>query len=362
MKRLLAFILCAVMVLSLAACSGNQQSGGNASANTGTNSSNSETSGNNVAQTADNAENPYAVPELNWPNDTITIWCGYSAGGSSDLACRAMADALSRRLGVNVIVENQPGSNSWQCWTAIQQTIPKDGNNLTLVNTGIVTGKYDPINPRPYYVDDFSLLAAQVVDYEGIAIRIDDNRFTDMDSMVEYGKNNELYITASSGYFAGDGCIAQWLNKTYGTNFVVVPVDGSGDQRTMFLAGDTDILIGNVSDLMASGYGTEWKIICTFSDERTAQTPDVPTGKELGYDYFGFSARGFAYAKGVDERIVEAMRSAMIDIFENDTTYMDYMTAQGNNMELWLGDDWVAKIKERAQSNIDVWDLGVTVE
>lgn len=346
MKKLIALLLAMTMMLSLGACG---TSGGKNS---------------NTAQTNQTAadDNPYYIEELKWPSETITIWCGYSAGGSSDLLCRGMAEALQRELGVNVIVENAPGASSWKCWTSLQQTLPKDGYNLTLVNSGIVTGKYDPSNPRPYYVDDFAVLCSQVVDYEGIAIRTSENRFSDLASMIEYGKENEMYITASSGYFAGDGCIAQWLNSEYGTHITAVPVDGAGDQRTMFLAGDTDILVGNVSDLMSSGYGTDWEIICVFSDERLEQLPDVPTSKEEGFDYFGFSARGFAYAKGVDERIVTAMQEAMVDIFNNDQTYIDFVEGQGNNMVLWLGDELVGNMKEKAQHNIDVWNLGINVE
>lgn len=346
MKKILAMILSVVMIASLTACGSK------------------ETPAVSTPAVSAPAASGAAVSQgdLNWPNDTITIYCGYSAGGSSDLCTRYMADALQKELGVSVIVENLPGSNSWLCWNQLLQTTPKDGNYLALVNAGIVNGKYDPTNPRQYGVDDFALLTGQVMDYEGIAIRIDEDRFSDLDSLIAYGKENPMFITTTAGYFSGDGAIARWLNKDYGTQIETIPVDGAGDQRTMFLAGDTDILIGNISDLTASGNGTEWKIMCTFSNERTKYTPDVPTAKEQGYeDYIGFSARGFAYANGVDERIVQKMQDAMIAVFENED-YQKNMEALGCNTELMLGEDWLDALKKNTQDKLDIWELGVTVE
>ena len=42
----------------------------------------------------------------------INILLGYGAGGDSDVCTRYMADALSKELGVNVVVTNMGGANA----------------------------------------------------------------------------------------------------------------------------------------------------------------------------------------------------------------------------------------------------------
>ena len=45
----------------------------------------------------------------NFPEKPITLIVPYSAGGSTDVAMRALADAASKHLGQRVIVENRTG-------------------------------------------------------------------------------------------------------------------------------------------------------------------------------------------------------------------------------------------------------------
>ena len=82
MKKLLALMLTVVMVLTLVACSKSDPSGDTQTPSTGKEDSSA------------------------WPSKAITLLCGYSAGGSSDLGCRYLAEALKTELGVPVIVEN----------------------------------------------------------------------------------------------------------------------------------------------------------------------------------------------------------------------------------------------------------------
>ena len=344
MKKIFAMILSVVMIASLTACGSKETPAASAPA--------ASVPAASVPATSTNQN------DLKWPNETITIYCGYSAGGSSDLLCRYMANALQKELGVSVIVENVPGSNSWQLWNSMIQTTAKDGNHLCLVNTGILTGKYDPTNPREYGMSDFEMLASQVVDYEGAAIRINEDRFNDMESFIAYAQENPVFISGTSGYFSGDKTIATYFNDNYGTQIEHVPVDGAGDQRTMFLAGDTDILFGNVSDLTASGNGSEWKIVATFSEERTPFTPDVPTLSELNLgDYIGYSVRGFAYADGVDEAIVEKMQQAMLNVSSNDAEYLAQLEAMGSQVQVMVGDEWTAALEKKTTNQLAIMGI-----
>jgi tripartite-type tricarboxylate transporter receptor subunit TctC len=46
-----------------------------------------------------------------YPADTVTMIVPYAAGGAGDIVGRLVADELSRRLGVNFVVENVGGAS-----------------------------------------------------------------------------------------------------------------------------------------------------------------------------------------------------------------------------------------------------------
>lgn len=304
---------------------------------------------------AEEGKTSAAAGATDWPTKPITMLCGYSAGGSSDLGCRYLAAALEKQLGQPVIVENVTGSGSWVCWNQLLHNTAKDGNTFALVNLNMLYGQYDESNPREEGVDSFELLANHVIDYQVLAIRDNEDRFTDFASLVEYAKDHELLLAVPSvGINSGDSTVATYLNDEFGCKITMVPVDGAADAAAMFVAGDTDFLSGNVGDVVdAEGY----KVIVCFSDERSSYLPDVPTAKETGVcDYVGFSARGYAYMKGVDEAIVAKMQDAMTKAFE-DPDYQANMAKMGAELKLYVGDDYAKLLDDQLESRLDIWGI-----
>ena len=59
-------------------------------------------------------------------------------------------------------------------------------------------GELDPDNPRKYNLDDVTVLANQALDYNVMAIRSNDTRFSDIDSFIEYAKSNPVLVSAQA--------------------------------------------------------------------------------------------------------------------------------------------------------------------
>ena len=309
-----------------------------------------------TTQVENSSNGEVSSDEIEWPTKPITLLCGYSAGGSSDLGCRYLAVALEKELGVPIVVENLPGSGSWNMWNQLLHSTATDGYTFGLVNLNMLYGKYDEVNPREEGVDDFKLLANHVIDYQVLAIRLDETRFTDMQSLIEYSQENELLMAAPTvGINSGDATVAKWLTENYGCKITIVPVDGSSDAAAMFLAGDVDFLSANVGDV-AEAEANGYKVIVCFADERSTYLPDVPTGKELGYDFISFSARGYAYMQGVDQAIVEKMQSAIAAAFD-DPDYQQSMAEMGAELKLYVGDEYTALLDEQLNVRLNIWNI-----
>lgn len=291
-----------------------------------------------------------------FPSETITLVCPFSAGGGTDIGARNMATALSSQLGVNVVVENQTGSGGWVAWTDLITGDYDDGYTIGLINHNYAMGELDPENPREYNLDDVQVLANQAIDYNIMAIRSNEERFTDLDSFIEYAKANPVLMSAqATGITDGDATTGEWFNKNFGTQITVVPVDGASDSRGMFLAGDTDIFFASISDVQTAYQSGEMKILCLFSDERSDFMPDVPTVAEVtGKEYKAFAARGYFYPAGVDAEIVEFMTNAMLEAMESEE-YKNNMEALGLQLDNTSGEAYKELLGSQVEARKEIW-------
>lgn len=311
MKKFLAMILCLVMVLSLAACGATEEP--------------AEEPAEEPVEDVAGEETPVEESDVDWPKRNITLLCGLSAGGSSDLGARVLADSLGKELGVAVTVENVTGGGSWIAWNQLLHNTDPDGDTFAFINQNVVFGQYDDVNPREEGLDDFELLMGQLVDYSVIMVREDDERFTDFASFVELAQTTDLMTSCTAtGITDGDATLIEVFRQELGANITIVPTDGGTEALAMLLAGDIDFFLNNActaARLINEGY----RVLCVFSDERSEALPDVPTAKESGLlDYTSGVVRGFAYPKGVDPAIVEKMTDAMRNAM-NSEGYLEAM-------------------------------------
>src|SRR5262245_24530606 len=64
-----------------------------------------------------------------YPNRPVRLLVGFSAGGTTDIAARLIAQWLTERLGQPVVVENRPGASANLAAEAVVRS-PPDGYTL----------------------------------------------------------------------------------------------------------------------------------------------------------------------------------------------------------------------------------------
>src|SRR5262245_28522313 len=67
-----------------------------------------------------------------YPSRPIRLLVGFSAGGTTDIAARLIAQWLTERLGQPVVVENRPGASANLAAEAVVRS-PPDGYTLLAV-------------------------------------------------------------------------------------------------------------------------------------------------------------------------------------------------------------------------------------
>lgn len=248
----------------------------------------------------------------NFPDRAITVIVSYAAGGGTDVGARILQPYVEEELGASLEIVNRPGGGGWVGWTELVNAEP-DGYTVGFINSpNLMPGYLNPQFDRNYTLDDFGPIANQVTDYGAIAINPDDDRFQDLDSLIEYAKNNKMTAT-STGVGSDDHFASLTLNDQYQTQFEAVHTEGSAKSRAAVLGGNVDALFANVGEIVPLHEDGELKAVGVMrdSEERSEFLPDVPTLREAGYpDVYSWSSRGVAGPVGIDSERMDVLVSA----------------------------------------------------
>ncbi len=85
-------------------------------------------------------------------------------------------------------------------------------------------------------------------------------------------------------------------------------------------------------------------VLAVFDSERSAFIPDIPTGKELGFDVSGSSDRGLIGPPSLDPEITAYLIETLKQI-ETDPEFQADAQSQGMGIHMLFGDDFAAYIQ-----------------
>ena len=238
-----------------------------------------------------------------WPSEPITILVGWSAGGSSDLISRMLAEALSKSLGVPVLVENKPGASSLLALSQVSKAKP-DGYTLGQMSCTAVTEKpflrpnfpFDPIKGFSYI--------SQVWNYTyGFVVR-PDAKWKTFPELVEDAKKQPGKMTYSTSGLASNMhvAMAKLEQKIPGFKMTVVPYKGGVPAVTALLGGHVDSCF-QTPEWKPHVDSGQLRLLAAPQKERLREFPDVPTWLDLGYGIYTLSQGAYVAPPNLPEKI-----------------------------------------------------------
>lgn len=296
--------LSTVMALNLAACSGGS----------GAAASSAAAPAPAVGSEASAEEGQTAS---GYPVDKVTLLCPSDAGGAMDQNCRMVAPYLEKHLGVPVEVTNMGGSACWIGWSYLYNEAAKDGSYISYANfPNMITGYLDPANSTGLDNTSFQFLEMFTSDTNIILAASGEDRFTDLESLLEYAKNNVVTV-ADAGARTDDAvCVAQ-LEKASGVTLQHVHFENTAGGMAAIQGKQVDLLVCNVSEAVEPIESGAVTGIGVIDRERSAFLPEIQCSGDLGYDISCSSSRGFICAQGMDDNakalVCEALEAAMND-------------------------------------------------
>lgn len=231
-----------------------------------------------------------ASPSLaqDYPDRPIRMIVGFPPGGSTDLAARVLADKLSRAMGQPVVVENRSGASGNIAADAVARAAP-DGYTLMLAASSFAAAPafFDTLGWDP--VKDFTPVA-KVATVPLVVVVNPDVPARTLKELVAYSKANPGEINmASPGATTLTRLAGELFKQEAGLDWVTVHYKGGAPAMQDTLAGRTQVMFANISDVLSQIKAGTLTAIAVTTAERSAMLPQVPTIAESGYPDFSYS-------------------------------------------------------------------------
>jgi tripartite-type tricarboxylate transporter receptor subunit TctC len=242
-----------------------------------------------------------------YPERSITIVVPFSAGGPTDTVTRLVAEAMSKDLGQQIIVENVGGAGGTLGAKRVADAQP-DGYTLLLHHIGMAT------SATLYRNLPFKTLEA--FEYVGLVTEVPmtilgrkDLEPADIGALVEYAKANADKVTvANAGIGAASHLCGMLFMSAIETPLVTVPYQGTGPAMTDLLGGQVDIMCDQTTNTTKQIQGGTVKAYAVTTAERLDVLPDLPTTTEGGIPGMEFGIWHGVYApKGTPTEITERL-------------------------------------------------------
>lgn len=345
MKKMMAMALSAAMALNLAACS---QKDGAPAATTAASA--------DTAAASDTPDTEAVSEATEYPVQKVTLLCPSDAGGAMDQNCRMVAPYLEKYLGVPVEVTNMGGSACWIGWSYICNEAAKDGSYISFANfPNMITGYLDTANSTGLDNTSFDFLEMFTSDTNIILAAEGEDRFTDLESLLAYAKDNVVTV-ADAGARTDDAvCVAQ-LEKASGVSLQHVHFENTAGGMAAIQGKQVDLLVCNVSEAVEpieSGAVTGIGVIDT---KRSSFLPDIQCSGDLGYDISCSSSRGFICAKDMDEHAKDLVCEAL-DKMMADSDLQEAAAQAGINLDAMDRQEFTGWVEEQNDAIGAIFDM-----
>jgi len=228
---------------------------------------------------------PAAWGQGGYPSRPVKVVVGFPAGSATDIAARAVAEALAHRLGQPFIVDNRPGAASNIAAKAVA-TSPADGYTLFVGTIANTINAAFPNATSPELAKDFAPVT-MIGSMPNVLVVSPALGVASVDQLIQAAKAKPGQISfASSGNGTSPHLSAELFCAMAGIKMLHVPYRGSTPAVTDLLGGQVQVMFSPVSTVLPHIRAGKLKALATTGAKRSAIASDLPTVEELGLKGF----------------------------------------------------------------------------
>jgi len=252
-----------------------------------------------------------------YPTKPIQMIVPFTAGGPTDTVARSLAQAMSKHLGQQIVVENVGGAGGTVGAARVKNAQP-DGYTVLLHHIGMSTAPslYRKLAYNP--MTDFESVGL-VVDVPMTLIARADFPAANFGEFLQYVKANKAKMNlANAGVGAASHLCGLLFMSAIETDFTTVPFKGTADVMNALLAKQVDFACDqttNTTGQIQAHVADKTKGVKVYgvtSAKRVSTLPDVPTLQESGLKGFEVGVWHGIYApKGTPKAAVDKLVAAL---------------------------------------------------
>jgi len=247
--------------------------------------------------------------QTSFPERPVTMVVGFSPGSSIDLVARTVAKQMSQTLRHPVLVENKPGAGGNVAAEMVARARP-DGHTLLVVANSIA------ISPAMYPSQNFDAMRdLSAIAFMGIGpviLKVSKSSGIDLvkDLVARASANPGKLNYGSSGEGGTPHMATVLFEQISGVRMTHIPYKGGGDALTALMGGQIDLLI---NPLLGDVKSDRIISLAMTGADRSPLAPDVPTFKELGYNFNVGVYYGLMAPKATPSALIDQINRSVND-------------------------------------------------
>ena len=266
-----------------------------------------------------------------WPTKPIRLVVPFNADGATDIIARTVGEALSKRIGQPVVVDNKGGAAGILGTDAVAKA-PADGHTLLLtLSTSMLINQFLytklPYNPQK----DLALITQVAAAPVTLVVHpsVPANNMKELLAYVKAQKGKLSYGSWGTGSYAH--LAGAYMSKTTDSDMVHVAYKGEAPMIQELIGGQLQLCFSsalNTKPFIDSG---RVKAIGVTGKQRMDILPKVPTIFEQGvqddaYSIFGWVAMGAP--AGIPKEIVDQLSAHLREVAK-DPKVVERIAAAG---------------------------------
>ncbi len=242
-----------------------------------------------------------------FPTRPISYIQSFPPGNTADLAMRLISKEAEKILGQPIIVVSRPGNVGTIGIASVAAAIP-DG--YTIGNTPHSPMFVLPhLQKLPYHpVRDLKMIMQFGAFNMGVIVK-SDSPFKSFKDLITFARENPGKLTyGTAGTNSMQSIIVEEIAKREKVQLLHVPFKATVEAQTALLGGHILVAAGDFSyPLVRSG---DARLLLLFREERSAEYPETPVLKDVGYDFSFPTLITVTGPKGLPGEIVRKLEDA----------------------------------------------------
>jgi tripartite-type tricarboxylate transporter receptor subunit TctC len=269
-----------------------------------------------------------------FPNKPVKIVVGFAPGGGTDFVARLLAEALTKRWGQTVLVENRSGVSGMLAADQVVKAAPDGYTLLVSPQTSIAVAPqiypkapYDPLK----HLTPITILASSPL----VLVAHPSFPASNFAEFVAYARANPGKVSfASGGVGSSPHMTSELLNTKLKLKTLHVPYRGEQPAITDVMGNQVGVLFANVPSAMPHVRSGKLKALVTTGETRSSLAPDIGTISESGEGKIATATWNALYAPaGMPPALVRKLYEDVAQAFAEGAV-RERLLASGNELVL----------------------------